>query len=203
MAFAAFGAAEVLRTQPDHRPSRDLLRAAANLIGRPAEGSGWPWPQPRLTYANAALPEAPIVAGTALEDPSRVADGLYLHRWLLDIQTREGRLSVVPVCGWGPADIGAGPGFDQQPIEVAALADACARVHLGRPPPLGRRAAPRRVVVSRRQRRRHAPHDPDSGGYDGLHARGRNENQGAESTLALLSTLQHTQPVPAGHTPEP
>jgi hypothetical protein len=29
------------------------------------------------------------------------------------------------------------------------------------------------------------------GGYDGLHAWGANLNQGAESTLALLSTLQH------------
>ena len=34
--------------------------------------------------------------------------------------------------------------------------------------------------------------DVDSGGgYDGLHATGPNLNQGAESTLALLSTLQH------------
>jgi hypothetical protein len=33
--------------------------------------------------------------------------------------------------------------------------------------------------------------DPVSGGgYDGLEADGRNENQGAESTLAMLSTLQ-------------
>ncbi len=29
------------------------------------------------------------------------------------------------------------------------------------------------------------------GGSDGLHRQGRKENQGAESTLALLSTLQH------------
>jgi hypothetical protein len=33
--------------------------------------------------------------------------------------------------------------------------------------------------------------DPDSGGgCDGLEAAGRNENQGAESTLAVLSTFQ-------------
>jgi hypothetical protein len=29
------------------------------------------------------------------------------------------------------------------------------------------------------------------GGADGLNPQGRSENQGAESTLALLSTLQH------------
>jgi hypothetical protein len=34
--------------------------------------------------------------------------------------------------------------------------------------------------------------DPDSaGGYDGLRADGPNLNQGAESTLALISTFQH------------
>jgi hypothetical protein len=34
--------------------------------------------------------------------------------------------------------------------------------------------------------------DPRTGGgYDGLHADGVNMNQGAESTLAVISTLQH------------
>jgi hypothetical protein len=33
--------------------------------------------------------------------------------------------------------------------------------------------------------------DPGTGGgYDGLERHGRNENQGAESTLAMLSTAQ-------------
>lgn len=31
------------------------------------------------------------------------------------------------------------------------------------------------------------------GGYDGLHAAGPNLNQGAESTIALISTLQHAR----------
>jgi hypothetical protein len=36
--------------------------------------------------------------------------------------------------------------------------------------------------------------DPEtSGGYDGLLADGVNLNQGAESTLALLSTMQHAR----------
>ena len=36
--------------------------------------------------------------------------------------------------------------------------------------------------------------DPASGGgYDGLHRDGPNLNEGAESTLALISTLQHAR----------
>jgi hypothetical protein len=42
--------------------------------------------------------------------------------------------------------------------------------------------------------------DPHTGGgYDGLHPDGVNSNQGAESTLAVISTLQHARrlsPVP-------
>ena len=39
-----------------------------------------------------------------------------------------------------------------------------------------------------------ALYDPATGGgCDGLHADGRNENQGAESTLAMIATLQHAR----------
>jgi hypothetical protein len=200
MAFAAFGAADVLAAVPGHGPSRDLLRAAAVLIGRPAVGTAWPWPQPRLTYANAALPEALFAAGKALDDPSLVADGRKLLAWLLELQTRDGHLSVVPVGGWGPADLGGGPGFDQQPIEVAALADACARAFTvaGNP----RWTAGLQLAVSWFLGANDAGtslHDPESGGgCDGLHAHGRNENQGAESTVALLSTFQHARLLTVG-----
>jgi hypothetical protein len=37
------------------------------------------------------------------------------------------------------------------------------------------------------------------GGYDGLHQRGVNLNQGTESTLALLSTLQHARRLVPAH----
>ena len=85
----------------------------------------WLWPEQRLTYANATLPEAMIAAGSVLGRPILVAQGLELLEWLLARETRHGHLSVTPVGGSGPDD--EGPGFDQQPIEVAALADACAR----------------------------------------------------------------------------
>jgi hypothetical protein len=193
MAFAAMGAAEVLAAQPGHRGALDLAGAAAEVIGRPAAGPGWPWPEPRLAYANAALPEALLVAGVALDAPAIVGDGLALLGWLLDAQTRDGRLSVVPVGGRGPGD--RGPAFDQQPIEAAALADACARAHaltgqdrwldgidLAAAWFLGDNDSATSLV------------DPGSGGgCDGLEHAGRNENQGAESTLALISTLQRAR----------
>src|SRR5690606_27590763 len=102
-----------------------LLRSAIDTIGMPAGDPAWPWPEPRLAYANAVLPEALIAAGSVLGRDDVVEVGLTALRWLLDREHVDGRLSPTPVDGAGPSD---GPGrFDQQPIEVAALADACAR----------------------------------------------------------------------------
>ena len=66
-----------------------------------------------------------IAAGVALDDPALRQRGLDLLGWLLEHETPDGHLSVTPVAGRGPGDVR--PAFDQQPIEVAALADACAR----------------------------------------------------------------------------
>src|SRR5271169_4093260 len=63
MAFAALGAAEVLSIDPDDVSARSLLSDAADAIGRTSQRAGWPWPEERLTYANATLPEAMIAAG--------------------------------------------------------------------------------------------------------------------------------------------
>lgn len=193
MAFAALGAAEVVGVRPDDRGALDLLRAAATLIGRPAAAPDWPWPEPRLTYANAVLPDALLAAGTALDDPVLVDDGLRLLAWLLAVQTRNGRLSVVPVDGRGPGD--RGPGFDQQPIEVATLADACARAYALTGEMRWSDGIDRAAAWFLGANDAHiALYDPRSGGgFDGLHPTRRNTNQGAESTLALVSTLQQAR----------
>jgi hypothetical protein len=107
------------------------------------------------------------------------------------METFNGRLSVTPTGGRTLGD--PRPGFDQQPIEVAAFADAFARAY--------------RVTKNTHWRQMlklsitwflgHNDSgmlmiDPDSeGGYDGLERFGVNLNQGAESTLAMISTMQH------------
>src|SRR5690606_21940093 len=84
-----------------------------------------PWPEARLSYANATVAEALLAAGHALERPDVVEHGCALLGWLLERETFEGHLSLTPVGGSGPGDVA--PRFDQQPIEAAAMADACAR----------------------------------------------------------------------------
>ena len=191
MAFAALGAAEVLAMLPGHRPSLDLMNAVVPVIGRPDFSRAWPWPQPRLEYANAALAEALIACGWCLGDNRVLADGLALLRWLLDIETSGEHLSVTGVGGWGPGD--ARPAFDQQPIEVAALADACHRA-LRVTGDDEWAAGLRRAVgwfLGDNDRGLALYDATTGGGCDALTPGGRNTNQGAESTLAMVATLQH------------
>jgi len=191
MAFAALGAAELLSVEPGHRPARALLTDYAAGLARPNGDAAWPWPEPRLTYANAVLPEAMIAAGVALEDATLRQRGLDLLAWLVDYETADGHLSPTPVGGRGPGD--ARLGFDQQPIEISTIADACARAAGVDASPIWPDSV--RAAAAWFEGANDAGllmWDPLTGaGFDGLQADGVNQNQGAESTLAVLSTLQH------------
>ena len=193
MAFAALGAAELLSVDPGHPAARALLAAYAETVAEPDGDASWPWPEPRLTYANAILPEAMIAAGVALDDSTLRQRGLDLLGWLVEYETAGGHLSPTPAGGRGPDDLR--PAFDQQPIEVSTLADACARaaaIDPGSTWPEGVQAAAAWFMGDNDARQ--PMWDPATGGgFDGLHADGVNRNQGAESTLALLSTMQHAR----------
>jgi hypothetical protein len=191
MAFAALGAAELLATTPGDQPARELLADAIDTIGPVATDPLWPWPEAHLSYANASIAEALIAAGDVLERPDALANGLALLRWLIDRQVVAGHLSVVPVGGAGPGD--APPRFDQQPIELAAIADACARAESVTGDSEWRRGVDLAIAWFAGDNDAMTPMwDPlTGGGFDGLTATGPNRNQGAESTLALIVTMQH------------
>jgi hypothetical protein len=194
MAFAALGAAELLTFDPKHRAARALLTDYAASVPAPDNDPKWPWPEPRLTYANAVLPEAMIAAGALLADATLRQHGLDLLAWLIAFETADGgHLSPTPAAGRGAED--ARPGFDQQPVEVSTLADACARAAAIDTNPIWLAGVKAAAAWFMGDNDAGEPMwDPDTGGgYDGLHADGVNSNQGAESTLAVISTLQHAQ----------
>lgn len=195
MAYAALGAAALwpVAGPGDRTLIEDLLMDAADTIGSPRPDQTWPWPEPRLTYANGRLPEALIAIGDALGDERLRDHGLELLGWLVEIESHGETMSFTPVGGRGLHDVR--PAFDQQPIEAWALAEAAARAWsttgdatwaavVGRCAGwfLGRNDSAVSLLDER-----------TGGGCDGLHADGRNDNQGAESTLALIATLQAAQ----------
>jgi hypothetical protein len=193
MAFALPGAAAVLRARPGSEAARRLLTTGLAVI--PQGTATWGWLEPRLRYGNASLADALLAAGHALDDDQLVTRALRRLDALVVIESRDGHLSVTGPLGRAVTD--TAPQFDQQPIEVAAIADAAARAFEITGDPHWSE------VVGRA--RDWFLGDNDTGammvdlatgaGFDGLEADGRNENRGAESTLAALSTFQHASAI--------
>jgi len=191
MSFAAIGAAEVLRVSPGLTAAAALIEEAAEMI--PPGDLDWPWPERRLAYGNGSIAEALISGGQSLGDIAMVARGLELLVFLLRVETVSGHLSVTGSRGRGADETGRL--YDQQPIEVAAIADACSRAFAV--------TGDAEWLAGVRMAWKWFTGDNDGGtpmydaisgaGYDGLQRRGRNENRGAESTLAALSTYQRAR----------
>lgn len=188
-AFALIGAADLLAADPESRSAQALVRDGLEQLGPAFQ----PWPESRLTYANATMPEALIAAGAAVGNDDALLTGLDRLDWLTQIQMRDGHLSVVGVGGRELHQRGIQ--FDQQPIEVGALADAAYRAWAVT-------GDLRWAEVVRLCAAWFAGHNDvgcvmydaqSGGGYDGLKPNGPNVNQGAESTLAMLSTFQRLQ----------
>lgn len=192
-AFAALGAAEVLLVRPDHGRAQAMLCNAVKVIGRPGDDPYWTWPETRLYYANAVLPETLLAAGSLLGDQGALADGLAMLGWLLEVETNGDHLSVTPAGGWARGE--PRPGFDQQPIEVAAIADACARAFALTGDERLRDGITRATdwFLGVNDANVALYDSVSGGGCDGLEQYGRNDNQGAESTLAMISTFQQAR----------
>jgi hypothetical protein len=187
-AYATLGAVEAMAAEPGLTAAEDFLRRVADRLPRPSS-QPWMWPEPRLTYANARLPEALMAAGRALGDEALVSEGLRLLDWLVGVEHGENGFSFTPVGGRGPESLS--PGFDQQPIEAWAMADACL---LAFEIEGGERWATATEDAAMWVMGRNDTHgvlyDPATGaGFDGLEADGVNQNRGAESTLAVLGAL--------------
>ena len=170
-----------------------MINGVSRAGGRAVDDPEWSWPVPSLSYASAALAEVVVAAGHAKGDDDLLATGLRMLRWLHQIQFTGSRLAVVPVGGWRRG--APRSRYDQQPIEVAALADACGTASLvtgDNTWDTGVRHAAAWFLGANDAGT--VMWDPDTGGgYDGLTPEGPNLNQGAESTLALLSTLRHAR----------
>jgi hypothetical protein len=186
-AYVALGAVEVLAMDPSDEAARILAEGSLERVPL-GHDRGWRWPEPRLTYANALLPEAALALGAALGREDLLERGLSLLAWLAEEESFAGHWSFAPVGGRGPG--GRKPAFDQQPIEAGAMAEASARAF----ELTGERRWGEAVLLAAGWFEGEndlgvAMWDPATGGgFDGLTRRGPNLNQGAESTLALVAT---------------
>jgi len=152
----------------------------------------WPWCEDVLTYDNARLPQALLLSGQWLPDREMLQMGLRALDWLKKIQTDgKGRhFAAIGNHGWFPKG-GSKARFDQQPIEAAAMVDACIEAFNCTRDEEWSAFAYRCLNWYQGENDLGVPLcDYATGGCrDGLEAQGANENQGAESTLCWLNAL--------------
>jgi glycosyltransferase involved in cell wall biosynthesis len=190
-AFTLLGICEYLKRFGGDRGVqriRDVL--AENLMRLYGQTSSmeWPWFEDVLSYDNATLPRALLLAGHTMQHDGYIATAIRALTWLVQIQSDDHE-RFVPVGCHGFYRRGEDRArFDQQPIEAYATIAACLDA--------------RRITgdASWDQQARLAFDwflgqndlgipliNPATGACcDGLQPDGVNQNQGAESTLAFL-----------------
>lgn len=189
VSYAVLGAVEALSNAPTAGEASRLLDLLLGLLPPPVDDA-WPWPEARLAYDNARMPQAMLSAGLAIGDALLVEQGLDLLAWLVGIETAGDRFSFTPVGGRGPGE--RGPSFDQQPLEAWAMADACGLAGDITADSTWLDRARMAIDWFRGRNDAGVPlYDPGTGScFDGLESDGVNLNCGAESTLAALGALR-------------
>ena len=195
IAFTIIGIhAYLCRYSGDSRAKRMRKILAQRLMAwfRNSNTEDWPWCEDTLSYDNARLPQALLLSGQWLPDREMLEMGLRALDWLKQIQTDEaGRhFAAIGNHGWLTRG-GEKARFDQQPIEAAAMVDACIEAFNCTRDEKWIAYAYRCLNWYQGENDLGIPLcDYATGGCrDGLEEQGVNENQGAESTLCWLMAL--------------
>ena len=160
---------------------------------RKNQKDGWNWFEDRLTYCNAALSQAMLLAGETFQNSDFSEVGINSLTWLAELQhsTSEGK-HFSPIGSNGFYKKGSVRArFDQQPIEAQVMVSSCLDAYRITNDKKWLKEARTAFEWFLGRNDLHLPvYDPITGGCrDGLHPDRVNENQGAESTLAFLHAL--------------
>jgi len=163
----------------------------------------WPWFENHLTYDNARLSQALILAGE--DQPAMLEDGLKSLRWLMEVQTGADGC-FAPIGCHGFYEKGAERAwYDQQPLEAWASVSACLTAHRVTGDSHWMNEAIRSFrwfLGANTEGIRVA--EPEIGlCVDGLQREGINMNCGAESTLAYLMALLELRAASPYEAPKP
>ena len=193
-AYVILAAEEYLKQHPLHSEVKSLMKTMATRLKDQFENqrsSEWPWFEQSLSYANARIPQAMILAGTRLKDGSGITIGLESLSWLMKIQTSpDGYFAPIGSnCFYVRHKERCF--FDQQPVEAAATISACLAAARVSSNPIWTSEAQRTFRWFLGENMLQQPlYDERTGGcYDGLHSDRVNRNQGAESTLSFHCAL--------------
>jgi hypothetical protein len=175
---------------------RNTLAGRLLDIYEQSHTSTWKWFEKSLSYSNARLPQALLLAGWRGKNKRMVEAGIESLRWLVAEQHRGDANIFVPIGsnGFFTSD-GEKARFDQQPVEACATISACLEVHRLTDDPQWLEEAQNVFSWFLGKNDLQTPlYDEATGGCrDGLHPDRVNQNQGAESTLSFLMALLDMQ----------
>jgi glycosyltransferase involved in cell wall biosynthesis len=200
-AFGILGVQAYLDWFPGDRAMQGIRNTLANRlldIYERSRSDSWRWFEKSLSYSNARLSQALILAGWRSENKRMVAAGTESLEWLLSVQSWGDKEIFVPIGSNGFYKEGQEKArFDQQPVEACATISACLEVFRLTGHRNWLEEANRIFQWFLGKNDLQAPlYDPATGGCkDGLHPDRVNENQGAESTLSFLMALLEIQRV--------
>lgn len=151
----------------------------------------WPWFEDILSYDNARLAHALLLAGQGMGRGDMIEAGMTALRWLVDLHYPDTE-HFVPIGCYGFYRRGSERArFDQQPLEAHAMVSAClAAYEITNDANWYKQAQQAFEWFMGRNDARLPLYDATTGGcWDGLQPGKVNQNQGAESTLAFLLSL--------------
>lgn len=198
-AFSILGIQAYLDWFPGDRSIQGMRNTLANRLLDIYERSHtktWHWFEKSLSYSNARLPHALILAGWRSNNQRMIEAGMDSLKWLVAEQHRGDREIFVPIGSSGFFVEGNNKArFDQQPVEACATVAACLEVYRLTEESEWLEEAHRVFRWFLGKNDLQVPlYDPTTGGCrDGLHPDRVNENQGAESTLSFLMALLDMQ----------
>jgi glycosyltransferase involved in cell wall biosynthesis len=198
-AYSILGMQAYLDWFPGDRAIQGTRNTLANRLLAIYESSHtetWKWFEKSLSYSNARLSQALILAGGRSRNQRMIEAGIESLKWLVGEQHRNGDGIFVPIGSNGFYVEGKEKArFDQQPVEACATVSACLEAYRVTKDPQWREHAQVAFSWFLGKNDLQVPlYDPATGGCrDGLHPDRMNENQGAESTLSFLMALLEMQ----------
>jgi glycosyltransferase involved in cell wall biosynthesis len=156
----------------------------------------WHWFEKSLSYSNARMSQALLLAGWRSNNQRMISVGIESLEWLVAAQHRGDNDIFVPIGSCGFYSEGEEKArFDQQPVEACATISACLEVFRLTSQSDWLEEARRVFAWFLGKNDLQVPlYDATTGGCkDGLHPDRVNENQGAESTLSFLMALLEMQ----------
>jgi glycosyltransferase involved in cell wall biosynthesis len=198
-AYCILGMQAYLDWFPGDRAIQGARNTLANRlldIYERSHSATWHWFEKSLSYSNARLSQALILAGWRSGNQRMIEVGMDSLKWLVAEQHRDDEQIFVPIGSNGFFIEGNEKArFDQQPVEACATVSACLEVYRLTEESDWLEEAQRvfRWFLGKNDLR--VPlYDAGTGGCrDGLHPDRINENQGAESTLSFLMALLEMQ----------